>query len=93
MGVQGNSAPSLLQLTSKEEHTRVRKHLTAFFTPENVDSIASTLCAAVADKVHEIAAEARAAPGGMARVNATFAHALINDVVMKSRPSAACPQA
>ena len=41
--IQGNDEPSILQLSDKSEHKRVRKHMSAFFTQENIEKVVITL--------------------------------------------------
>lgn len=94
--VQGTNTGSLLQLGDEMEHVRLRAHLNAFFTPDNVDAVYSLLrstavarAAALSDlrsaKVGVEVATGRSAHeikvDGFA-----FARSLISEVVMQVPP-------
>ena len=54
--VQGWTERSLLELVDEGAHSRLRQHLNAFFTPENVNTVYMTLRDTVVDAAHGIAA-------------------------------------
>ena len=89
--LQGMSTASLLQLGDKDEHTRVRAHLNAFFTQENVESVYRTLRDAVVERARAVAENAQAAAANAGSTKGVpidafaFAFELINEVVMKVR--------
>ena len=92
--LQGMSTASLLQLGDQDEHTRLRAHLNAFFTQENVESVYRTLRDAVVERTRAVAEHAQAVAadaGSTERVPIdafAFASELINEVVMKVRATA-----
>ena len=50
----GTTEASLLTLEDRAEHARLRKHMNAFFTPENVNTVYVTLRDAVTDAISTI---------------------------------------
>ena len=90
--MQGNDEPSILQLSDKGEHKRVRKHMSAFFTQDNIEATFVTLRDAVAVKAAKLAQSARDSGKGYAAVDGEhFAMQVFNDVVMKVRKHALAP--
>jgi cytochrome P450 len=90
--LQGMSTASLIQLDDKEEHARLRAHLNAFFTQENVDAVYTTLRDGVVDRINKLAMrevpsmEGKESGAQAVQVDAfDFAFDLLNEVVMKVR--------
>jgi hypothetical protein len=98
--VQGSSERSLLQEPDREEHSRLRKHMNAFFTPDNVEAVYTTLRGNALRMAQDLSQEGRggwAAEGvkngkngpdseapGVAVDAWHFSHELINRVVMQA---------
>ena len=85
--MQGCKVDSILALESADEHTRLRKAFSHFFTQENVDKVLTQLTRQVADACDDVATRARKARDGVASINMVdLCHSLIDNIVQNVRP-------
>ena len=85
--MQGSEEPSLVALQDHAEHTRLRQHMQAFFSEQNVEAVYSNLCSNLKAQLGQLQQAPAASTGPQDSSRSVdmddLAQQMIGDVVMK----------